>query len=147
MTENASEKPKIRVLHADDEFIMRNLVKEILQEEGNFDVFSFGSGPEVVAAAKEISPDLLLLDMMMPGMSGLQTLKEVQKIESLAHVPAVFLTSRVSPEEIEAYYRAGAVGVLNKSSAFQTLGQDVYSCWKAHSIVNLQGYTGAAGED
>ena len=142
----ASEKPKIRVLHADDEFIMRNLVREILIEEGNFEIFSYASGQEVLDAAKKLNPDLLLLDMMMPGMSGLQTLKEVQKIDSLANVPAVFLTSRVSPEEIEAYYHAGAVGVLNKSSAFETLGQDVFSCWNAHRIVNL-GNTGAAGED
>lgn len=142
----ASEKPKIRVLHADDEFIMRDLVREILIEEGNFEIHSYATGQEVLDAAKTLKPDLLLLDMMMPGMTGLQTLKEVQKIETLSHIPAVFLTSRVSPEEIEAYYRAGAVGVLNKSSAFETLGKDVFSCWNAHRIVNL-GNTGAAGED
>lgn len=141
-----SEKPKIRILHADDEFIMRDLVKEILMEEGNFEIFSYSSGREVLEAARTLKPDLLLLDMMMPGMTGLQTLKEVQKIETLSHVPAIFLTSRVSPEEIEAYYRAGAVGVLNKASAFETLGKDVFSCWNAHRIVNM-GNNGAAEED
>jgi len=69
-----------RILVVDDELPVRELLKKFLGFKG-YTVITASSGPEAIAAAREHQPDLILLDIMMPGMNGLETLHRIREID------------------------------------------------------------------
>ena len=85
-----------------------------LEMLGDFEVFAFSSGDAAIKAAPASAPDLLLLDVMMPGMDGPQTLDELRDIPSYAGRPAVFFTAKASSEENKRLRSLGAKDVLAK---------------------------------
>ena len=85
-----------RLLIVDDEQENRRALTEIFQ--GDFDVHTASDGVEALAAAKELRPDLILLDIVMPRMDGLQTCLKLRQGEPTRHTPIIFLTSKNEPE-------------------------------------------------
>jgi len=77
------------------------------------------------------APDLLLLDVMMPGMDGPSTLKALRELSLLNGVPVVFITAKVQPSEIEHLKSLGADAVIAKPFNPMTLADQVQSIWKA----------------
>lgn len=97
-----------KILAVDDENDILLIVKTALMSEG-FDVTTASSGEDAVAAAKEFQPDLVILDLMMPGMDGLATLAELRKLKSTASTPVLMLTG-VSERKV-------IINALNKGVA------------------------------
>jgi CheY-like chemotaxis protein len=102
------------ILHIDDEPDIREVVELSLGLNPNFAVQSCPSGREGLAAAAEFPPDLILLDVMMPGMDGPTTLSHLRDNPRLAAIPVVFMTARAQTREIEMFLSLGAVGVIPK---------------------------------
>ena len=105
----------IRILMADDHPVVRKGLKQILLETGEFDVEDVASIPEVREALQRSTPQVLLLDINMPGGSGLEFIQEVRQLHP--KLPVLILS--VYPEEqvgVRAL-AAGANGYLNKESA------------------------------
>lgn len=75
----------------DDESSLRELVTAVLSAEG-IEVVAVGSGQECLDELKKGKPDLLLMDMMMPGMSGRETVEKIRQDEALKDIKVVFLT-------------------------------------------------------
>jgi two-component system alkaline phosphatase synthesis response regulator PhoP len=98
---------KQTILVVDDEKDLLDLIEYNLRKEG-FDVLKAENGEEGIAMAKEHSPDLVLLDIMMPKMDGLQAVEEMRKDAELKKIPIILLTAR-SDEKTE-------VEGLNKGS-------------------------------
>ncbi|MFY0697625.1 MAG: response regulator transcription factor [Balneola sp.] len=98
---------KQTILVVDDEKDLLDLIEYNLRKEG-FDVLKAENGEEGIAMAKEHSPDLVLLDIMMPKMDGLQAVEEMRKDNELKKIPIILLTAR-SDEKTE-------VEGLNKGS-------------------------------
>ena len=65
-----------------------------LDISGEFEVTQCTNGPDALKKVEKFSPDVILLDMMMPGMTGIETLAEMRKLPHLAEVPALFMTAR-----------------------------------------------------
>lgn len=86
------------ILIVDDEPVMRYLVKRIL-EEGEYEITEAEGGNDCLAKLKEKRPDLILLDVMMPDLSGFEVLEEIKKMEN--PVPVVMLTVVESPDEMK----------------------------------------------
>src|SRR5687767_12071103 len=86
-----SETQKILVVD-DDEHILRSLSQYLELED--FNVVSASSGPEALKLFEQEKPDLLVLDVMMPGMDGFQVLETLRKNPDTAHVPVLMLTAR-----------------------------------------------------
>jgi two-component system OmpR family response regulator len=99
------------ILYVEDEPNIQAVAKLTLETVGEFTVLVCCSGPEAIEKAADFEPDLLLLDVMMPGMDGPQTLAELRKIPELEGVPAIFLTAKVLPVEIARYKEMGALDV------------------------------------
>jgi two-component system OmpR family response regulator len=72
------------------------------------------SGLEALAAAERDQPDLILLDVMMPGMDGPTTLTALQALAAARSIPVIFMTAKVQEREIERYLGLGAAGVIRK---------------------------------
>jgi CheY-like chemotaxis protein len=102
------------VLLVDDDPDIRLIGELALAKVGGWQVVTASSGPEAVAVAGTACPDLVLLDMMMPGMDGMQTLRELRSHDGTAPIPVLFMTAKVLPSEIAAYRDAGAQGVIPK---------------------------------
>lgn len=104
---------KIKILLVDDEpdileFLSYNLVKE------GYEVFTASDGAEGIKKAKIEKPDLILLDVMMPEMDGIEACAEIRKIESLKKTLIVFLTARTEEFSQLAGYEAGADDYITK---------------------------------
>lgn len=112
MVRNAREIRRVLLVDDDQEILF--IAKMALESLGGFSVCTCASGSEALDQAPGFSPDLLLLDVMMPGMTGPETLAALRGIPALAETPAIFLTG-VSPGDGTAATRSlGVAGVIRK---------------------------------
>jgi len=102
-----------RILVVDDQAANVRVVSILLARNG-YEVIPAGSGPEALAAAGAQKPDLILLDMMMPGMDGFELLSALRAQPSLRDVPAVFLTAAHDRDLLLRAFEAGAVDYVTK---------------------------------
>ena len=101
------------ILIVDDELLIRTLLEAMLEQEGHVTV-SVGSGEEALAEVARQPPDLILLDFMMPGMSGCDVAKVLKEHSATANIPLVMVTARADGEARMAALEAGAEGFLTK---------------------------------
>lgn len=97
-----------RVLVVDDDPDLLTLVEMQLKHHGHR-VATASSGPEAIALVESKgAPDVAVLDVAMPGMNGLDLLQHLRRIDGVEHMPAIFLSARVGPEDINAGVSLGA---------------------------------------
>jgi two-component system OmpR family response regulator len=125
-----SNAPFHRILHVDDQPDIRGIVKLALGKIGGFSVCSCSSGEEALAAAPGFDPQLLLIDMSMPGMDGMSLLLRMR--EAGVAAPAVFFTARINPSDIDRYKAAGAIGTVSKPFDPLKLGRQLTQIWADH---------------
>jgi two-component system, OmpR family, response regulator len=118
-------KNKLTILYVEDDPDIQEIAQLALVDVGGFVVTAFTNGHEAVIAAKNLRPDLLLLDVMMPDIDGPSTLENLRKLESCVHTPVIFMTAKVHPEEVSRYYDLGAVGVIQKPFDPMTLASEI----------------------
>ena len=115
----------MKVLIIDDDADIRTIARLSLSRVGGMDVIEAASGVEGVRKAQEEKPDVILLDMMMPAMDGLQTLSALRSQPATAMTPVIFLTAKAVGEGVERMTNLGAAGVLIKPFNPRTLSADV----------------------
>ncbi len=106
--------PIQKVLLVDDEPDIRKLGLISLRNIGKLQVFISADGPDALDVAAREQPDVVLLDVMMPGMDGLETLARLRQRESTASLPVIFLTAATRPEDVTTYLALGVTGVIQK---------------------------------
>jgi len=109
---SSHSKPKKRVLVADDDAAISRLLERVLTRE--FDVVTASDGTGALALAKEIRPQLLILDVMMPGMDGFELASKIRLVPELKNVPIIFLTARDGPLDTIKGIQAGARHYMTK---------------------------------
>ncbi len=119
----------LRILVVEDEHDIRTIVQLALERVGGFVVQCVGSGSEALAMATAHAPDLILLDVMMPGMDGPETLRALQALPATASTPVVFLTAKAQPHDIELLRGLGAVAVIVKPFDPMTLSETLANIW------------------
>ena len=92
---------KKKILVVDDEEGMTRMLKRNLEATNRYDVRTENSSSAAVTAASEFLPDLILMDMMMPGMDGGDVAAKLKEDKRLSHIPIVFLTAIVKKEEAQ----------------------------------------------
>ncbi len=102
-----------RILVVDDNMANRELLAQDLDDEG-FEVELAESGRECLRKTSEFKPDVILLDINMPGMSGIETCRELRKMDSGKLVPVVFITASTGDEIAVEALEAGGNDFLNK---------------------------------
>lgn len=105
---------RLRVLVVDDSITTRTLEKNILETAG-FDVYVAIDGMEAWSMLPGIDPDVIISDVEMPNMNGLELTSRIKSSTQFQHIPVVLLTSLAKPEQREAGLRAGANAYLVKS--------------------------------
>jgi DNA-binding response OmpR family regulator len=97
----------ISVLVAEDDADIRDLVAFKLEQAG-YDVIAVEDGPSALVAARQTPPDLAVLDVSMPGMSGLDVCRLLRADPSTATIPIIMLTARAQERDVEDGLTAGA---------------------------------------
>jgi len=117
----------IRVLHIDDEPDIREIIEISLGLDRAFTIRSCESGAEGLVAAAEWSPDVIILDVMMPVMDGPATLARLRENPKTAGIPVIIMTARAQVRELDRFRALGAVGVIAKPFDPMTLAASVRS--------------------
>lgn len=103
-----------RVLWVDDEDDIRTIVQFSLEDEADLALTLCASGAEALKAAAEQPFELVLLDVMMPGMDGPETFRRLRALPQHAATPVAFVTAKVQPQEVAQFKALGAVEVIAK---------------------------------
>lgn len=105
-----------KILIAEDERDIRDLIAFTLRFAGH-EVFAASNGEEAVEMAPKVNPDLILMDVRMPRMTGYEACKEMKKNSGLKDIPVVFLSAKGQENEIQQGLDAGAEEYLLKPFA------------------------------
>jgi CheY-like chemotaxis protein len=114
-----------RILVIEDDKFLRKACEVSLTKRG-FVVLTAVDGEEGIRQAREGSPDLILLDMLMPKMTGIETLMILKKDEQTRHIPVVILSNSSIEADVQKASALGAVGYLVKAAlSLRELGDRV----------------------
>lgn len=104
-----------RIVLADDDPIVRDVLRHILVQQGGFEILAEAhDGREAIKAARSLNPDILLLDLLMPNLPGLEALRELTTTNQV--IRTVVLTSSITRRQIVEALQLGARGIILKSS-------------------------------
>jgi len=127
-----SPKPLHKILYVEDEPDIQAIAKLALEMVGGFTLEVCSSGDEAMRKAAGFVPDLILLDVMMPGMDGPATLAALRRLPELAATPVMFMTAKVQPAEIAHFKSLGALDVIAKPFDPMQLSQIIRASWDRH---------------
>lgn len=121
-----------RILYVEDDCDIQVLARLALETVGGFTVEVCGSGEEALRRAPVFAPDMVLLDVMMPGMDGPTTFGHLRASPALATVPVVFMTAKAQPQEVAQLRQLGAAGVITKPFDPMVLAERLREIWRQH---------------
>ena len=124
--------PLAKVLYVEDDPDIREVAHLALALVGGLDVHICASGEDAIAEAPAFAPDLLLLDVMMPGLDGPSTLQRLREHPALADTPVVFMTAKVQRQELAALRALGAIDIVAKPFDPMRLADDIRAIWARH---------------
>ena len=119
-----------RIVFVEDDPDITELIDIALNTIGGMSAVGFSSGHTAIREAGAHAPQVILLDVMMPDIDGPETLKELRKLSDFEHVPAIFLTAKVHPNEIQRLRDLGANGVISKPFDPMTLADKLRAIWQ-----------------
>lgn len=126
--------PLRRVLLVEDDPDIQIVASLALSDVGGLVVKVCGSAQEALDAAPSFGPDLILLDVMMPGMDGIAALRALRENPALAATPVVFMTARAQSHEIARYKELGSLGVIAKPFEPETLAETLRGLWDGRAV-------------
>lgn len=121
------------ILVAEDERDIRELINFTLTYAGH-QVTQASNGVEALELAPKVKPDLIMMDVRMPKMTGYEACRQIKQIEELKNVPVVFLSAKGQDEEVQTGIEAGAVDYILKPFAPEDLARRVSEILKQDGV-------------
>jgi two-component system, OmpR family, response regulator len=119
-----------RLTYVEDEPDIRAITEFALKEIGGFDLDVCASGPEAIERTPDFEPDLIILDVMMPGMDGIETFNRLRAIPKLARTPIIFMTAKAMKHETDRYRALGVADVIPKPFDPIALADQIREIWQ-----------------
>jgi two-component system OmpR family response regulator len=119
-----------RILMVEDEPDIQAVAQIALETVGGLQVEICSSGREALDRVASVAPDLVLMDVMMPGLDGPSTLQALRANPATAAFPIIFMTAKVQSHEVSRYIGLGALGVIAKPFDPMTLASTIRSMWE-----------------
>lgn len=113
------------VLLVDDDDDLRMIGRMALANVGGFEVHCASNGAEALTLAVERSPDVIVLDVMMPGMDGPTVFNRLRETAQTREIPVIFMTAKLREHDLAAYRGLGATGIIPKPFDPMTLADRV----------------------
>ena len=125
------------IMLVEDDPDIQLITRLSLEVGGGYEVRVCASGAEAVRSAAAYAPDLILLDMMMPGMDGLATMGALRKLPETAATPMVFFTANTQDQVRQDLLRRGALGVIIKPIEPNALVEQIRALWQRFGSIRL----------
>ncbi|MEO6299260.1 MAG: response regulator [Paracoccaceae bacterium] len=122
-------KTLLKILHVDDDDDIREVTLLALEALGGLDVTQCSSGSEALAVVQSVVPDLFLLDVMMPDLTGEETLRALREIPQFVQTPAIFMTAKSQRSDLKRLMDMGALDVIQKPFDVTTLSSRITEMW------------------
>lgn len=119
-----------KILYVEDDIDIARVAMMTMEEIGNFHVKHCSSGQEALEEIAHFAPQLIIMDMMMPEMDGLETMILIKKMQSGKNIPVIFMTAKAQNHEQELYLNNGAIGVILKPFDPMTLCDIINNLWQ-----------------
>lgn len=123
-----------KILYIEDDIDIAAVAKLTLEAVGGFEVLHCASGQEALDAFPAYDPQLVLVDVMMPQMDGLQTFANLRRLPQGKDTPIIFMTARAQTHEQANYLELGALGVIVKPFDPMTLSDNIKEFWEKRHI-------------
>ena len=120
-----------KILHVEDEPDIQAVARLALESFGGFTVETCSNGQEALDRGPDFGPDLILMDVMMPGMDGPSAFQAMKNIPELKDIPVIFMTAKVMEQEIARLREMGAAGVIAKPFDPVTLTDQIKEIWES----------------
>ena len=125
--------PLNKILLVEDDPDIQLITRLSLKAGGDYEVRACGSGAEAVQSARAWTPELILLDFMMPGMDGIATMDALRELPWMAAVPVVFFTAYTQRQIQQELLARGALGVIVKPIEPQALVEQIRALWQRYT--------------
>jgi len=119
-----------KILYTDDEPDVETVVEITVQTICDYDIKICPSGKELVECVEEYSPDLILINIMMPEMEGQETFQNLKNNEKTKDIPIIFITTKTQINEFEIFKDLGVIGLITKPFDPIKLCSDIDRIWK-----------------
>lgn len=131
------------ILCVEDDPDIQAITALALESIGGFSIISCDNGSKALEVLKKKTPDLILLDVMMPDPDGVATYHALRAMPQAHAIPVIFITAKIQKHEVESYIAMGAIGVIPKPFDAMTLADEVRALWK--SAEDFKNKAGAHG--
>lgn len=119
-----------RILLADDEPDILEISRIALESVGGFEVSVCSSGKGLLDRISEFEPDLIVVDVLMPDMTGPEIFEEIRRRPEFDEIPVIYLTGVIQEEELEDLRKTGVADVILKPFDPMTLADRINGIWK-----------------
>ncbi|WP_434288774.1 response regulator [Celeribacter sp. SCSIO 80788] len=117
-------------MHVEDDPDIREITRMSLELVGGFDVVQFKCGQDAVDNLPSEVPDLILMDVMMPVMDGVETLKRLREVKEYSNVPVIFVTAKTSRADFGNLKAIGAQDIILKPFEPMELPGQLLQIWE-----------------
>ena len=135
MSSDDRSQPRAKILVCDDDFNVRLLTRQCLEAE-NMVVVEAADGPEALDVFTRERPDLVFLDVEMPGMTGLEVCKRLRQLPQGESIPIMIVTGSDDRQSIDQGFEAGATQYKTKPVNWSLLGREVQYMLRASDAFN-----------
>ncbi len=127
-----STPPLKKLLFIDDDTDILTILKFCFTDRTDLTILCASSGPAGIELATKELPDLILLDVMMPGMDGIATLQTIRLIPALRTTPIIFLTAKAQKHEIDQFLQMDIADIIVKPFDPIALPKIIDACWEKY---------------
>ncbi|MGB4058249.1 MAG: response regulator [Alphaproteobacteria bacterium] len=122
-----------RIVYVDDEPRARKVVQDAITDaNAETHLITCATARELIARIRELSPDLILLDLLMPDMNGPDTIEALRKSAAYNGSPVIFVTEKRRVKMLDDYKALGVIGVIYKPLDSGTLTSQIETLWEKH---------------
>ncbi len=118
-----------RITYIEDDPDIRAVTEMVLENLGGFTLNVCSGGLSALQSTPLFKPDLILLDVMMPGMDGIEVLNKFKNMPELASTPVIFMTAKAQRHEVDGYKELGAADVISKPYDPMKLVDRIVEIW------------------
>lgn len=124
-----------KIIYIDDQLDVRLMAEYALTEIGKYNVLTCESGAQALEKIEDFAPDLILVDLMMPGQNGTATISEIRKIASFKNTPVIFITAKIVPPEITELmtHDSAVIALIHKQFEPDEISQIIQSIWDSQA--------------
>ncbi|MCH8532051.1 MAG: response regulator [Saccharospirillum sp.] len=119
-----------RILYVEDDADIQAVGELALAHVGGFTVELCSSGQEALDKVADFQPELILLDVMMPGIDGIETYQALKELGHLENTPVVFMTAKVQEEDLARYRQLGIADIISKPFDPMSLSDRIRNIWQ-----------------